>query len=394
MSFKAFAKYAALLTMALLIALSFPRGIAGEPGETQTQEPDTELVSVPCGDAERIIVERAMRLAFLGSPDGSASWTPRYSFYACNSKKKYEAGVAENSMPYSRSALFNDTEFRGMQQYVGWVDADSGKTPSYAYSITNFLRLANTPNSAFDLAAKAATAQQANWGALLGSDCSAFLSYAWQIPHMTTYMFTSDAVQWNICRIVPATLEHEGDYTYEDLLALEPGDAMICANRSGTDEHGNPLYRGHCVIITDIKLDASGKPAEIDTVEEISPRAIAKHRTAEEFLEYANKFHSSGAYFKFYRLVSKRHLKLEIELLYDVSGGDPIPEDKSVAIVFAMDARGYVCTYDEAISFVPTREGYEFVGWGLYERGNDVIAPGTRIELLRDHTLYARWKTA
>ena len=354
-------------------------------------QPSDGLVSIERSEADRIIVERAMRLAFLGSPEGENTWMPRYSFYACNSQKKYQAGVAENSMPYSRSALFNTTEFVGKQQYIGWIDADSGATPAYAYSIANFLVMANTPNSDFDLAARAATAQDANWGALLGSDCSAFLSYAWQIPHMTTYMFTSDAVDWNISRQVPATVGHESKYTYSDLKELRPGDAMICCNRSGTDEHGNPIYRGHCIIITDIKLDASGTPAIVETVEEISPRAIFKSRTADEFLSYANKLHSSGAYYKFYRLVSKRHLKLEIEITYDAAGG-VMPGDERLAFAFVLDAEGRGTTYADVISVAPSREGYTFLGWGLDPAGDDLISENTPITLLRDHVIYARWR--
>lgn len=381
--FKKFIALALLLIMLTLGAGAFPMR-----ADTAHASPER---SIPGSEADMIIVRRAMRLAFLGQEEGGASWLPRYSFLACNSKKGYTAGAAEYSMPYSRSALFNTTDFVGMQQYVGWVDADSGATPSYAYTIANFLRLANTPGSVFDRAAGAAAAEGANWGALLGSDCSAFLSYAWQIPHMTTYMFTSDAVDWNICREVPATRGHESRYTKEDLLSLEPGDAMVCANVSGHDEHSNPLYRGHCVVITGIGLDSSGRPEYVDTVEEISPRAISKHRTAEEFLEYANRLASSGAYFRFYRLISKSHLKLELEISYDVSGGDPLADEESVAIVFARDAQGNTATYDEVISFTPTRAGYSFLGWGLTEFGGDVIAPGTPIELLVDHTLYARW---
>ena len=373
---------AALLLLILMLTAGLPLSALAEPAGS----------SVPASDADAIIVQRALRLAFLGQEQGNASWTPRYSFLACNSEKRYTAGTPEISMPYSRSALFNTTQFVGKQQYIGWVDADSGATPSYAYTITNFLRMANTPGSVFDMAARAAVAEDANWGALLGSDCSAFLSYAWQIPHMTTYMFTSDAVDWNICRIVPATKGHESRYTYQDLLALEPGDAMVCANVSGTDEHGNPLYRGHCVIITGITLDSSGRPAFIDTVEEISPRAIAKHRSAEDFLKYANKLASSGAYYKFYRLISKSHLKLELEITYDTAGGDPIPDESSVAIVFARDAEGNISTYDDVISFTPTKAGAEFAGWGLTQNGDDIIAPGTGIDLLFDHTLYARWR--
>ena len=342
-------------------------------------------------EADRIIVQRALRLAFLGQAEGGASWTPRYSFLACNSNKAYTAGAPEYSMPYSRSALFNTTEFAGLQQYIGWVDADTGATPSYAYTIANFLELANTPESVFDRAARAAVSQGANWGALLGSDCSAFLSYAWQIPHMTTYMFTSDAVDWNICREVPATKGHEGTYSEADLLALEPGDALVAAKISGHDEHGNPLYRGHCVIITGISLDENGRPDIIDTVEEISPRAIAKHRTAEEFLKYANKPSASGANYKFYRLISKSHLKLELEITLDTAGGDPLPDSERVAIVFARDARGNTAAYDGVISLTPTRPGYTFLGWGLTQFGSDVIAPGTPITMSFDHTLYARW---
>ena len=341
--------------------------------------------------AEEIIVARAMRLAFLGQEEGGASWTPNYSFYACNSKKKYEAQQAEYSMPYSRSALFNATEFVGLQQYVGWVDADTGMTPSYAYSVANFLDLANKAGSDFDRAARAASEREANWGALLGSDCSAFLSYAWQVPHMTTYMFTSDAVDWNICRQVPATRGHESAYTYADLIELMPGDAMVCCNQSGVDEHGNPLYRGHCIIITSIVCDGSGKPATVGTVEEISPRAIAKTRSADEFLEYANKLHSSGAYYKFYRLISKRHLKLELEITYDVCGGELLSKEESVAFAAVRSAQGAVATYDELIAKTPSKAGAVFLGWGLEKEGSDVIAPGTPITLLTDHTLYARW---
>ncbi len=338
--------------------------------------------------ADEIIVERAMRLAFLGSPEGENTWLPRYSFYACNSDKKYQSGVKENSMPYSRSALFNATEFVGRQQYIGWVDADSGMTPSYAYSIANFLKIANEPGSDFDLAARAAAAQDANWGALSGSDCSAFLSYAWQIPHMTTYMFISDAVDWNICRQVPATRGHESAYTYNDLLALEPGDAMICAFAKGVDEHGSPVYRGHCIIITDIKLDASGRPVTVDTVEEISPRAIKKSRSADDFLAYANKLHSSGGYYKFYRLISKRHLKLEIEISYDPMGGS-LPED-ALAIVFAKDASGGILPYGGALDCVPERAGYSFSGWSLTPNG-EPLSHETPIAVMHDHTLYALW---
>ena len=341
--------------------------------------------------AEEIIVKRALRLAFLGQEEGGASWTPHYSFYACNVQKKYEAFNDEYSMPYSRSALFNSTEFVGLQQYVGWVDPDSGMTPSYAYSITNFLGMANTVGSDFDRAARAASEREANWGALLGSDCSAFLSYAWQIPHMTTYMFTSDAVDWNICRTVPFTRGHESAYTYDDLNALMPGDAMICCNQSGVDEHGNPLYRGHCIIITAVEQDPSGKPVAVRTVEEISPRAIAKNRTADEFLEYANKLHSSGAYYKFYRLISKKHLKLELEISLDTAGGEPLPDNERVAFVSARDAAGGVATYDELIARIPAKAGGNFLGWGLERDGNDIIEPGTPIAILTDHKLYARW---
>ena len=375
-----------ILLAALLLAGAAVSGGASGGAEE-------ELHSIDCGEADRIIVERALRLAFLGSPDGTASWTPRYSFNACNSEKKYTVGVPENSMPYSRSALFNDSEFRGMQQYVGWVDPDSGATPTYAYTVTNFLRLANRANSIFDLAAKAATAQGAKWGALLGSDCSAFLSYAWQIPHMTTYMFTSDAVDWNICRIVPETSGHESIYTYEDVLALLPGDAMIVAHRSGTDEHGNPLYRGHCVIITDIKLNADGLPVTVETVEEIAPRAVAKSRSVEDFLAYANKLHSSGDFFKFYRLISKKHLKLEIELTYDTAGGKALEDEVNSAVVFARDAEGVPGVYGEALSLVPEREGCVFLGWGVIPGGSDILSPASPITIMQDHTLYARWRT-
>ncbi|MBO4848842.1 MAG: InlB B-repeat-containing protein [Clostridia bacterium] len=380
-------RIAALAAALMTLLVLFPRG---RGAETASAEPaNGGLTSIECSEADAIIVERAMRLAFLGSPEGTNTWTPRYSFYACNSQKKYQAGVPENSMPYSRSALFNTTDFVGKQQYVGWVDADSGATPDFAYSIANFLRMANEAGSDFDLAARAATAQGANWGALLGSDCSAFLSYAWQIPHMTTYMFTSDAVEWNISRQVPATRGHESAYTYADLKALCPGDAMICCNRSGTDEHGNPIYRGHCIIITDVKLDASGTPKIVETVEEISPRAIFKSRSADEFLTYANKLHSSGAYYKFYRLVSKRHLKLEIEITYDPVGGTM--EENSIAFVFAKDADGRRAVYGDALAPQPEREGYTFLGWGLDLTGSDVLSPNTPIDLMRDHTLYARW---
>ncbi len=342
--------------------------------------------------AEEIIVARAMRLAFLGQEEGGASWTPHYSFYACNVKKKYEAWQTEYSMPYSRSALFNATEFVGLQQYVGWVDADTGMTPDYAYSIANFLDLSNRAGSDFDRAAKAASERDANWGALLGSDCSAFLSYAWQVPHMTTFMFTSDAVDWNICRVVPMTRGHESAYTYADLLALMPGDAMVCCNRSGTDEHGNPLYRGHCIIITAVNCDDNGRPLTVETVEEISPRAIAKTRTADEFLEYANKLHSSGAYYKFYRLISKKHLKLELEISLDAAGGTPLADNERVAFVPVRDAQGGICTYDGLISRTPVKAGCTFLGWGLEKDGNDIIEPGTPITVLTDHTLYARWQ--
>ncbi|MBR6109587.1 MAG: InlB B-repeat-containing protein [Clostridia bacterium] len=395
MSIKGLLKRTAAAALALLMLAAGSVSLRAAYAEPSSEPDDGQIQDQAAPvtlDADRIIVQRALRLAFLGQEQGRASWTPRYSFLACNSDKSYSAGQAEFSMPYSRSALFNTTEFVGQQQYIGWVDADSGATPSYAYTIANFLRCANTPGSAFDRAARAAVAANAKWGALLGSDCSAFLSYAWQIPHMTTFMFTSDAVDWNICRIVPATKGHESRYSNSDLLALEPGDAMVCANVSGRDEHGNPLYRGHCVIITDITLDANGKPIFVDTVEEIAPRAIAKHRTAEEFLKYANKLPSSGAYYKFYRLISKSHLKLELEITLDPAGGDPIPESESVKLVFARDAQGNIALYDEVISFAPTRAGAEFIGWGLYENGDDIIAPGTPIELLFDHTLYARWR--
>lgn len=369
---------------ALILALVFAFFSFAAAGNTANSAPAG--VSYPA--ANEIIVERALRLAFLGSPEGENTWLPRYSFYACNSDKKYQAGVVENSMPYSRSALFNATEFVGRQQYIGWVDADSGRTPTYAYSIANFLKTANAPGSDFDLAARAATARDANWGALLGSDCSAFLSYAWQIPHMTTYMFISDAVDWNVCRQVPATRGHESAYTYNDLLALEPGDAMICAHASGVDEHGSPVYRGHCIIITGIKTDASGKPVTVDTVEEISPRAIKKTRSADDFLAYANKLHSSGGYYKFYRLISKRHLKLEIEISYDPMGG--ILPENSLAIVFAKDASGSILPYGEALDAVPVRQGYAFRGWSLTPDG-EPLTPETPIAEMRDHTLYAVW---
>lgn len=358
-------------------------------GAGVSASPD-ELTSVECSEADRIIVDRAIRLAFLGSPDMTNTWLPRYSFYACNSTKKYESGVLENSMPYSRSALFNGTEFEGMQQYIGWVDADTGATPDYSYSVNNFLNLANTPNSIFDMAARMATAYGENWGALMGSDCSAFLSYAWQIPHMTTYMFTSDAVDWNICRVVPATNGHESAYTMKDLYALQPGDALICCNKSGEDEHGNPIYRGHCVLITDVKLNPFGDAVEFDTLEEISPRAVAKTRSAEEFLTYCNKLTSSGSYYKFYRLISKSHLKLEIELFYDVCGGKPLDDSESVAFAFVRTADGGCAYYDDYISLVPERDGYVFAGWSL-SPGGSVIRPGEVISTMRDHTLFAVW---
>lgn len=377
-----------IIKRTVIIILLLALCAAGAPLSRAEQ---LQLTSIPCGTAERIIVERAMRLAFLGDPDGNNTWTPNYSFLACNVDKRYQAGKPENSMPYSRSALFNDTEFSGLQQYIGWVDADTGMTPSYEYTVANFLSLANTRGSVFDRAAAAAYEADENWGALLGSDCSAFLSYAWQIPHMTTYMFISDAVDFNICREVPATKGHTKAYTVQDLKNLLPGDAMICANISGTDEHGNPLYRGHCIIITDIRLDSRGTPVEVVTVEEISPRARVKTRTAEEFLEYANKLHVSGAYYKFYRLISKRHLKLEIEISYNAEGGRL--SDKAVACVFALTAEGSAVSYADALDPVPERDGYTFLGWALSPDG-EILSKDSPITTLRDHTLYAVWKEA
>ncbi|MCR5808159.1 MAG: InlB B-repeat-containing protein [Clostridiales bacterium] len=382
----------ALLMAALLLFGGFHVG--SYSGEASAEPADQGLTAVKGSAADDIIVQRAMRLAFLGDPEGLYTWIPRYSFYACNSTKRYEAGVAENSLPYSRSALFNTSEFAGMQQYIGCVDADTGATTSYDYSLTYFMRSAAYAGSDFNMAARAAVATGSNWGALLGTDCSGFLSYAWQIPHMTTYMLTSDAVDWHICRQIPATVGHESVYTYADLLALEPGDAMICCRWRGTDDNGNPVYRGHSVLITAIRLDKSGNPAVVETVEEIAPRAIVKIRTADQFLEYVNKLHSSGAYYKFYRLVSKRHLKLEIEITYDVCGGDPWSDEESVAFVFARDAKGSTATYNEVINKRPTREGYVFMGWGLTKDGDDIISPNTPIDLLMDHTLYARWREA
>ncbi|MBQ1817284.1 MAG: InlB B-repeat-containing protein [Clostridia bacterium] len=385
-----FFKTAVLAAAALLALCAAPQAPLG-----QTPVQASAAIGYIAGDpADEIIVWRAMRLAFLGRGEGSVSWLPSCTFYACNSQKQYTAGEYEFSMPYSRSALFNGTEFGGLQQYIGWVDPDSGRTPSYEYSVSNFVKEANTPGSVFDLASHAAAEQGANWGALLGSDCSAFLSYAWQVPHMTTFMFTSDAVDWNICREVPATRGHQSKYGVIDLAALRPGDAMVCCNRSGTDENGNPLYRGHCIIITRVGVDSNGKPVTVDTVEEISPRAIAKSRSADEFLAYANKLHSSGAYYKFYRLVSKRHLKLELEITYDPAGGSLEGVENGVEFVFARDAAGYTATYDGLISRTPTRPGYEFLGWGLTAGGSDVISPGTPIALTTDHTLYARWRAA
>lgn len=383
-------KTGAVLMAALLLTGVFRIGKL--TNEAHAEPGDEGLTTVEGSAADDIIVQRAMRLAFLGDPSGLYTWIPRYSFFACNSSKKYEAGVAENALPYSRSALFNTTEFAGMQQYIGCVDADTGATTSYDYSLTNFMRSAASANSDFNMAARAAVASGQNWGALLGTDCSGFLSYAWQIPHMTTYMLTSDALEWHICRQIPATVGHESVYTYADILALEPGDAMICCRWRGVDEHGNPVYRGHSVLITAIRLNKDGTPAVVETVEEIAPRAIVKIRTADEFLEYVNKLHSSGAYYKFYRLVSKRHLKLEIEISYDVCGGDEWTDEESVAFVFARDAKGSVATYNEVINKRPTRAGYVFIGWGLTKDGDDIISPNTPINLLMDHTLYARWR--
>ncbi|MBO6061924.1 MAG: InlB B-repeat-containing protein, partial [Clostridia bacterium] len=154
---------------------------------------------------------------------------------------------------------------------------------------------------------------------------------------------------------------------------------------------GNPLSRGHCIIITGIRVDGSGTPVEVETVEEISPRAIAKTRSTEDFLAYANKLHSSGAYYKFYRLISKRHLKLELEITYDPAGGEPIPESERVVFVAARDAQGVAAAYDGLLSYTPTKPGSVFLGWGLSPNGSDIIAPGTPITSVRDHTLYARW---
>lgn len=371
------------------ILLAFIILITGALDVFAEQETDAQTAS----EANEIIVRRAMRLAFLGQAEGGASWTPRYSFHACNSDWKYIAGQTETSMPYSRSALFNGTEFEGMQNYIGYISADTGAAASYGNTVTYFLRIANTPGSVFDNAARSAVALGSRWGALLGSDCSSFLSYAWQIPHMTTYMLTTDAVAWNICRIVPPTRGHEGHFTAEDISNLEPGDAMICCNRSGTDENGNPIYRGHCVIITAIRTDINGRIVSVDTVEEIAPRAVFKSRSLNEFIWYANKLQSSGAYYKFYRLVSKRHLKLEIELVFDSNGGDPIPDEMSVKTVFVRDAFGNRNTYDGVLNLIhPTRQGYLFMGWGLNPKDDNVITSGTEIELMLDHTLYAKWQ--
>ena len=387
MSLKKIIKTAAALLLVLPMLAGFlPRGT-----NIAEASPQDELRSMEASPADRIITLRALRLAFLGGEEGEKTWIPSCSFRACNSTKHYNEGEAETGMPYSRSALFNGTEFTGLQQYIGWVDPDSGMTPDYRYTIAFFLRGANTADSDFNRAAKAACALNENWGALYGSDCSAFLSYAWQIPHMTTYMFTSDAVDQNICRIVPALEGREGIYTEEDLLSLEPGDAMIAANRSGTDEHGNPLYRGHCVVITDILLDERGMPAVVKTVEEIAPRAVLKTRTAEEFLEFANKFHSSGSYFRFYRLISKRHLKLEIELTLDVCGGTPLEAGQDVIPVFAEDGSGAL-NYAPALTVVPQRAGYRFMGWALTPNGKPLTAD-TPISIPKDHTLYAVWGT-
>lgn len=380
-------KTAAFIALAFIMLLALPAGDAA----IKPASASASAGYIAGSAADEIIVCRAMRLAFLGREEGRVSWLPAYTFYACNSKKVYTAGEYEFSMPYSRSALFNGTEFTGLQQYIGWVDPDSGMTPSYAYSVTNFVKEANTPGSVFEQASRAASEQGANWGALLGSDCSAFLSYAWQVPHMTTFMFTSDAVDYNICREVPATRGHESAYGYSDLLKLLPGDAMVCCNRSGTDENGNPLYRGHCMIITGITVDGNGTPVTVETVEEISPRAVAKVRSADEFLAYANKLHSSGAYYKFYRLISKKHLKLELEISFDPAGGTLGGVENGMVFVAARDARGYTATYDELISNVPVKAGSTFLGWGLTPNGSDIIAPGTPIAAVTDHTLYARW---
>lgn len=384
-------KIGALLMAALFLCLCpalFGRGAAPVSASPEG------TVSMQCSEADRIIVERARRLAFLGSPDMTNTWTPRYSFLACNSDKRYEAGVPENSMPYSRSALFNSTQFEGLQQYIGWIDPDSGATPGQAYSLNNFLSVANTAGSVFDLASREALIQNVNWGAIMGSDCSAFLSYAWQIPHMTTYMFTSDAVDWNICRIVPATKGHEGAYTMDDLKALQPGDALICCRTSDNDEHGNPIYRGHCVLITDIRLDKDGVPAIVDTLEEISPRAIAKTRSAKEFLEYANRKTSSDSYYKCYRLISKSHLKLEIEITYDTNGGEPFDAENSVAFAFVRSADGSGAEYGDLLSPVPEKEGAVFLGWALTPYSQNVLLPGDRITEEHDHKLYAIWSEA
>lgn len=382
-------KASALLIAALFLLL----GLAADVTSPASASPEG-TVSMQCSEADRIIVERAKRLAFLGSPEMTNTWTPRYSFRACNSTKRYEAGVPENSLPYSRGTLFNSTSFEGMQRYIGRIDADSGALRGYDSSVSSFLKAANTPGSDFDLAAREALIQDANWGALMGTDCSAFLSYAWQIPQMTTYMFTSDAVDWNICRIIPATEGHESAYTIEDLKALQPGDALICSRMSGVDEHNNPLYRGHCVLITDIRLDSDGVPAVVDTLEEISPRAIAKTRSAREFLEFANKKTSSESYYKCYRLVSKSHLKLEIEITYDTNGGVPFEAENSVAFAFVRSADGSGATYGDILSPVPEKEGSAFLGWALTPYSQTVLLPGDRITREQDHTLYAVWSEA
>lgn len=381
---------AAALLLPFFAGASFaaPSFTAAPPAAAFASAADTIKGSA----ADEIIVRRAMRLAFLGQDEGGASWTPRFTFYGCNSGRRYFKDKPETSLPYSRSSLFNGTAFAGKQQYIGWVDPDTGMTASYVYSVANFLRMANTPGTDFDLAAQLASENEANWGALLGSDCSAFLSYAWQIPHMTTYTLTTDAVDWNLCREITALRGREAHYTTDDLLCLLPGDAIICCNKSGVDEHGNPMYRGHCILITAIRLDSSGRPVGVDTIEEISPRAIAKSRTAEEFLEYANKLHSSGAYYKFYRLVSKCHLKLELEIAYDVNGGDPLPVESRVAFVCAMDASGAKGTYDPLLTLTASRSGFELAGWSLTP-GGEPIAPGTTIDRLTDHTLYAVWRS-
>ena len=156
MSIKGLLKRTAAAALALLMLAAGSVSLRAAYAEPSSEPDDGQIQDQAAPvtlDADRIIVQRALRLAFLGQEQGRASWTPRYSFLACNSDKSYSAGQAEFSMPYSRSALFNTTEFVGQQQYIGWVDADSGATPSYAYTIANFLRCANTPGSAFDRAA-------------------------------------------------------------------------------------------------------------------------------------------------------------------------------------------------------------------------------------------------